>query len=144
MAYDVVDGDTESFFLSRTAMVTGEWIQLQLENVALVTKVVITESSFGRVDKASKKDEHRLRNIYIRVGDIETSKDDHSSIEKNELCGTFPGPGVKEEKIIVTCKPSASKGKFITVHKMDQSILNIAEIEVIGKEITSNGTVTGQ
>ena len=125
-------------------MVTGEWVQLQLENVALVTKVVIMDSSFGQVNRASKRDEHRLRNIQIRVGDVKTSKDDHSLIEKNVLCGKFPGPAMREEMIVVTCEPSALEGKYITVQKLEQSILNIGEIEVIGKELAFNIPEGGQ
>ena len=124
-------------------MPSGEWIQLQLENVAVVSKVVITESASSHINKTSKRDEYRLRNVQVRVGNTQTTKASPGLIDQNDLCDTYIGPGKREEEIALACKPSVLVGQFITVQKLEQSILNVAEIEVIGKEIAFNGTKKG-
>ena len=143
IANNVIDGNVKTYFLSSTAIVTGEWVQLKLENNALVSKVLITESAFQGIDKNNKKNEYRLKSLDVRVGNVQTTTDDHGLIDQNDICGTFSGPGMREEEIALTCEPSAIKGQFITIHKVEQSILNIAEIKVIGKEITFDGTKKG-
>ena len=144
VANNVLDGNLKTYYLSSTAIVTGEWVQLKLENVALVSKVVITESAFQGIDKNNKKNEYRLKSLDVRVGNTQTTRDNHGLINQNDICDTFSGPGMREEEIVLTCEPSAIKGQFVTVHKIDQSILNIAEIKVIGKEMTFDGTKKGK
>ena len=143
IAINAIDGNFKTYYLSSTAIVTGEWVQLKLENVALVSKVVVTESAFQGIDKTNKKNDYRLKNLDVRVGNTQTTRDDHGLIDQNDVCATFSGPGMREEEIVLTCEPSAIKGQFVTVHKVDQSILNIAEIKVIGKEMTFDGTKKG-
>ena len=142
-ATNAIDGDPKTFFVSSPEITPDEWIQLQLENLALVSKVIITESSSSLIDKESKKDEYRLRNVYVFVGNIEITNDDRNLMDRNEICESYPGPGMIEEKIVLTCKPSAIEGRFVTIQKLDKSVLTVGEIEVIGKELSFDGTKKG-
>ena len=120
-----------------------EWIQLQLENLALVSKVIITESSSSLIDKNSKKDEYRLRHVNVFVGNIEITNDDRNLSDRNDICEFYSGPGMIGEEIVVSCNPSAIEGQFVTIQKLDHSVLTIGEIEIIGKEITFDGLKIG-
>ena len=143
MATNSIDGNPKSFFLSDAEIASNEWIQLKLENVALVSKVVITESATSLIDKMGKNDEYRLRNAYVFVGFIENTKDDRNLMETNEICDYYTGPGIKEVGIIISCKPSVIEGRIVTIQKLDKSVLNIAEIKVFGKEISFSGAKKG-
>ena len=143
LATNAIDGNPKSFFSSDPVIASNEWIQLKLENVALVSKVVITESASILIDNTSKNDVYRLRNIYVFVGNVENTQDDRNLMDTNEICDSFAGPGMKKEEIIISCKPSAIEGRFVTIQKLDQSVLNVGEIEVIGKEISFDGTKKG-
>ena len=140
---NAIDGNPKSFFRSSSLIAGNEWIQLKLENVALVSKVVIREGESSLIDKTSKNDEYRLRNVYVFVGNIENTKDDRNLMDKNEICDSYSGPGMKEEEIIISCKRSAVEGRFVTIQKRDQSVLSVGEIEVIGQEISFDGTKKG-
>ena len=120
-----------------------EWIQLQLENIALVSKVIITESSSSLIDRKNKKDEYRLRNVFVFVGNIEITQDDRDLMDRNKICESYSGPGMIGEEIVLNCKPHAIEGQFVTIQKVDHSVLNAGEIEVIGKEISFNGLKKG-
>ena len=143
LATNAIDGNPKSFFSSDPVIASNEWIQLKLENVALVSKVVITESASSLIDKTSKNDGYRLINIYVFVGNIENTKDDRNLMDTNEICDFFAGPLMKDEGIIISCKPSALEGRFVTIQKLDQSALIVGEIVVIGKEISFGGTQKG-
>ena len=143
LATNAIDGNPKSFFSLDPVIASNEWIQLKLENVALVSKVVITESASILIDNTSKNDVYRLRNIYVFVGNVENTQDDRNLVDTNEICDNFTGPGMKKEEIIISCKPSAIEGRFVTIQKLDQSVLNVGEIEVIGKEISFDGTKKG-
>ena len=86
MATNAIDGNPKSFFSSDPVIASNEWIQLKLENVALVSKVVITESASSLIDKTSKNDGYRLINIYVFVGNIENTKNDRNLMDSNEIC----------------------------------------------------------
>ena len=143
LATNAIDGNPKTFFVSDLVIATNEWIQLKLENVALVSKVVITESASSLNDKTSKNDVYRLININVFVGNIENTQDDRNLMDTNEICNSFAGPGMKEEEIIISCKPSALEGRFVTIQKLDQSALIVGEILVFGKEISFDGTQKG-
>ena len=133
----------EVFFISDSVLVSNEWIQLKLENVALVSKVNVIESTASLIDKISKNDEYLLKNVYVFVGNIENTKGDRSLMDKNEICDSYASPGMKKEKIIIRCKPSSLEGRFVNIQRLDQSVLNVGEIEVIGKEMSFDGTKKG-
>ena len=143
MATNAIVGNPRSFFVSDKAIASNEWVQLKLENVALVSKVVITESATSLIDKISKNDEYRLKNVYVFVGNIANTKDDRTLMDTNEICDSYAGPGMKEEEIVLSCKPSAIEGRFVTIQKLDKSVLTIGEIEVFGKELSFDGTNKG-
>ena len=143
MATNAVDGNLRSFFVSDTAISSNEWIQIKLENVALVSKVVITESATSLIDKVTRDDEYRLKNVYVFVGNIVNTKDDRNLMDTNEICDSYAGPGMKEEEVVLSCKPFAIEGRFVTIQKLDKSVLTVGEIEVFGKELSFNGTKKG-
>ena len=143
LATNAIDGNPRSFFVSDTAISSNEWIQIKLENVALVSKVVITESATSLIDKVTRDDEYRLKNVYVFVGNIANTKDDRNLMDTNEICDSYAGPGMKEEKIVLSCKPSAIEGRFVTIQKLDKSVLTVGEIEVFGKELSFDGTYKG-
>lgn len=143
LATNAIDGNPKSFFRSNSLIAANEWIQLKLENVASVAKVVIRESASSLIDKTSKNDQYRLRNVHVFVGNIKNTKDDRNLMDKNEICDSYSGPGMKEKEIVISCKRSPVEGRFVTVQKLDQSRLNVAEIEVIGQEISFDGTRKG-
>ena len=143
LAANAIDGNPKTFYASNPVLKPDEWIQLQLENLALVSKVIITESSSSLIDRESKKDSYRLRNVCVFVGNIETTNDDRNLMDRNKICESYSGLGMIGEEIILSCKPSAIEGKFVTIQKLDHSVLNVAEIEVIGKELSFNGLKKG-
>ena len=108
-----------------------------------MSKVNVIESTASLIDKISKNDEYWLKNVYVFVGNIENTKGDRNLMDKNEICDSYASPGMKKEKIIIRCKPSAIEGRFVTIQRLDQSVLNVGEIEVIGKEMSFDGTKKG-
>ena len=77
------------------------------------------------------------------LGDIANTKNDRNLMDTNEICDSYAGPGMEEEKIVLSCKPSAIEGRFVTIQKLDKSVLTVGEIEVFGKELSFDGTKKG-
>ena len=136
----LIDGNPRKYFSSDEKESNDAWVQLKLLHSSTVKKVALTDIKYGGLNKQGK-DQYRLRNLAIRVGDIEASvervkrnTDEQGSFSRNYLCGTYDGPSSRGEKILIHCD-KRSIGQYVIIHTINvEKTLMIGEVEIIGFE----------
>ena len=136
----LIDGKPRKYFSSDEKERNEAWVQLKLLHSSTVKKVALTDIKYGGLNKQGK-DQYRLRNLAIRVGDIEASvervkrnTDEQGSFSRNYLCGTYEGPSSPGEKILIYCN-KRSIGQYVIIHTINaEKTLMIGEVEIIGFE----------
>ena len=125
----LIDKNTNTFYSSSTLPAKNEWVQMGLAKSGTIFWIKIE----NRKDCCGE----RLSNIEARVGEIETTMENPSNILRNELCGTYVGPGKDGEIVYIQCTRPL-KGKYVTLRRRDdkEQIINIAEVAVFGKNLS--------
>ena len=136
----LIDGNPGKYFSSDGKESNEAWVQLKLLHSSTVMKVTLTDIKYGGLNKQGKV-QYRLRNLAIRVGDIEASvervkrnADEQGSFSRNYLCGTYEGPSSRGEKIRIHCN-KRTIGQYVIIHTINaEKNLMIGEVEIIGFE----------
>ena len=104
---------------------TDPWLQIELEYVAAINKVIIYNRRHCCGD--------RTKNVALRVGLTKFTKG--MELDNNEICATYEGPGSDGEEIVMNCS-STMIGQYVSMHlRLDTpGILNINEIMIYGHE----------
>ena len=121
-----IDNDKDTMFHSdNTIDKTNPWLQIELEYVAAINKVIIYNRRHCCGD--------RTKNVALRVGLTKFTKG--MELNNNEICATYEGPGSDGEEIIMNCS-SAMIGQYVSIHlRLDTpGSLNINEIMIYGHE----------
>ena len=119
-----IDNDLENTFHSLyPPFETDPWLQIELEYVAAINKVIIYNRRHCCGD--------RTKNVAVRVGLTKFTKG--MELDNNEICATYEGPGSDGEEIIINCS-STMIGQYVSVHLMldTPGILNLSEIMIYG------------
>ena len=130
---NLIDSNIDTFYASEDPQQPKKllWVQLELSNVGVVSKIVVTNRRDGYGE--------RFKDVTVRVGaqDVNNAssiEEQQREIFNNELCNRYEGPGKTAEFIKISCdKPVV--GKFIIIQIMnieEVSHMNIAEVEVYG------------
>ena len=136
----LIDGNPRKYFSSDEKESNEAWVQLKLLHSSTVKTVTLTDIKYGGLNKQGK-DQYRLRNLAVRVGDIETSAErvkrsteEQGSFSRNYLCGAYEGPSSRGEKILIHCD-KRSIGQYVIIHTINaEKTLMIGEVEIIGFE----------
>ena len=136
----LIDGNPRKYFSSDGKESNEAWVQLKLLHSSTIMKVALTDIKYGGLNKQGK-DQYRLRNLAIRVGDIEASvgrekrtTGEQGSFSKNYLCVNYEGPSSRGEKIVIHCN-KRSIGQYVIIHTINaENTLMIGEVEIIGFE----------
>jgi hypothetical protein len=125
-----MDKTTDTFYSSSDHPTKNEWVQMVLAKSGTIFWIQIK----NRKDCCGD----RLNNIEARVGEIETTVENSSIILRNELCGTYPGPGKDGEIVYIQCSRPLT-GRYGTLRTRDdkEQIINIAEVAVFGKNLSN-------
>ena len=102
---------------------TDPWLQIELEYVAAINKVIIYNRKHCCGD--------RTKNVALRVGLTKFTKG--MELKNDEVCATYEGPGSDGEKIMINCSREM-KGLYLSIHLMQNTptILNLNEIMIYG------------
>ena len=101
------------------------WIALQLsykDPVSVKHVVVINRASVGR----------RLRNLEVRVANVQPLIGDKKFTEGRKIGNTFTGPGTDNQVIDFFASTNEVRGKFVVLQMASREFLNLAEVIVYG------------
>ena len=130
-AVNVIDGVAGNLHGSKVFASKSEkhpWLQLKLLEVRYISSIlVINRNEWGK----------RLRDVDVRVGfnelvpGIDSGLTNIVEVEKNSYCSSYKGPGKDNERIVLQCERSV-KGRFVSLHMIQEGILNIGDIKIYG------------
>ena len=130
-ATNAIDGVAGNLHGSKVFVSRSEkhpWIQLKLREARYISSIlVINRNEWG----------NRLRNVEVRVGfnelvpGIDSGLTNIVEVEKNSYCSSYEGPGKDNERIVLQCERSI-KGRFVSLHMIQEGILNIGDIKIYG------------
>ena len=126
-AKNVLDNNVDTFFSTSNINGIGygyPWVRIELVNISIVHRVVIT----NRMDCCGD----RLQNLDVRIGISNVLPSETGSKTENILCSNYVGPGRNGEVVTIECTEPI-EGKYVILQLMyDPAILNFAEVEVYG------------
>ena len=125
-ASNLIDGNPRKIYHTTGSWAKQPWVQLELQPGFTVHRVIIK----NRISCCG----NRLRDLEVRVGNVEVTKQNQQGLSSNSLCNTWNGPGQNGEIVDIECS-QAITGKYITIQiktKRGVRAMNIGEVEALG------------
>ena len=121
----LIDNSADLYFASMPTR--KPWIQLELWRVGLISVIEITS--------CKECSGYQLPSLEIRAGNNRDLSIETNTIFTNHVCAHYGGSEIAGVKIVVTCKPIAIIGKYVTIQRIDSGItqLKVAEVDIYGK-----------